>query len=101
MRDAFSLAATLTGLVSAAILATMASASAQAPTQAQRAAIKSQCRSDYMAHCSSITPGGAASLQCLQKNMASLAPGCRAAVSAVAARSEAQNETKKEHSTRR
>jgi hypothetical protein len=30
----------------------------QAPTDAQRAAIKSQCRSDYMAHCSSIPPGG-------------------------------------------
>jgi hypothetical protein len=31
---------------------------AQAPSEAQRAAIKSQCRSDYMAHCSSIPPGG-------------------------------------------
>ena len=70
---------------------------AQAPTQAQRAAIKSQCRSDYMAHCSSITPGGAASLQCLQKNMASLAPGCQAAVRAVTGPSETKSaETKSE-----
>src|SRR5882757_7190251 len=57
----------------------------QAPTDAQRAAIKSQCRSDYMAHCSSIPPGGEASLQCLQKNMSSLSSGCQSAVRAVEA----------------
>ena len=33
---------------------------AQAPTDAQRAAIRSECRSDYEAHCASIPPGGAA-----------------------------------------
>jgi hypothetical protein len=58
---------------------------AQAPTDAQRAAIKSQCRSDYMAHCSSVPPGGAASLQCLEKNMSSLSTGCADAVHAVQA----------------
>jgi hypothetical protein len=57
----------------------------QAPTDAQRSAIRSECRSDYEAHCASIAPGGAASLQCLQKNMSSLAPGCQAAVRAVEA----------------
>src|SRR6266567_1641913 len=45
----------------------------QGPTDAQRNAIRSECRSDYEAHCSSIPPGGEASLQCLQKNMSSLA----------------------------
>jgi len=60
-------------------------AMAQAPTDAQRAAIKSQCRSDYMAHCSSVPPGGAASLQCLEKNMSSLSGGCADAVRAVQA----------------
>lgn len=73
----------------AALLATAAlfaaAALAQAPTDAQRAAIKSQCRSDYMAHCSSIPPGGAASLQCLEKNMSSLSAGCADAVRAVQA----------------
>jgi len=64
---------------------TSTTAMAQAPTQAQRDAIKSQCRNDYIAHCSSVPPGGAASLQCLQKNMASLAPGCASAVQAVEA----------------
>ena len=78
-------AATLGALLATTIFATAAPASAQAPSQAQRDAIKSQCRSDYMAHCSSIPPGGEASLQCLQKNMSSLAPGCQSAVRAVEA----------------
>jgi hypothetical protein len=55
----------------------------QAPTDAQRAAIRSECRSDYEANCASVPPGGAASLQCLQKNMSSLSPGCQSAVRAV------------------
>ena len=69
----------------AAILATAAPAFAQAPSQAQRDAIKSECRSDYMAHCSSVPPGGEASLQCLQKNMSSLSSSCQSAVRAVEA----------------
>jgi hypothetical protein len=69
----------------AAIVATAAPAFAQAPSQAQRDAIKSQCRSDYIAHCSSVPPGGEASLQCLQKNMSSLSSSCQSAVRAVEA----------------
>jgi hypothetical protein len=56
---------------------------AQAPTDAQREAIRSACRSDYMAHCSSVPPGGLESLQCLQKNMPSLSGSCKSAVNAV------------------
>jgi hypothetical protein len=56
---------------------------AQAPTDAQREAIRSACRSDYMAHCSSVPPGGLESLQCLQKNMSSLSGSCKSAVNAV------------------
>jgi hypothetical protein len=78
-------AATLGAVMTAAIFADAAPALSQAPTQAQRDAIKSACRSDYMAHCSSIPPGGEASLQCLQKNISSLAPGCQSAVKAVEA----------------
>src|SRR5476651_1868295 len=55
----------------------------QAPTDAQRSAIRSECRSDYQAHCASVPPGGADSLQCLQKNMSSLSSGCQTAVRAV------------------
>src|ERR1700730_9239295 len=57
----------------------------QAPTDAQRSAIRSACRSDYEAHCASVPPGGAASLQCLQKNMSSLSSSCQTAVRAVEA----------------
>ncbi len=71
--------------VAAAIVMIAQPAFSQGPTDAQRAAIKSQCRSDYIAHCSSVTPGGAAALQCLQKNMASLSASCQSAVRAVEA----------------
>src|SRR5438552_4011264 len=72
-------------LSGAAIWATAAPAFAHAPSQAQRDAIKSQCRSDYIAHCSSVPPGGEASLQCLQKNMSGLSSNCQSAVRAVEA----------------
>src|SRR5689334_22762534 len=67
----------------AVFFASLAPAFAQAPTDAQRGAIRSACRSDYIAHCSSVPPGGAESLQCLQKNMSSLSGSCKAAVNAV------------------
>jgi hypothetical protein len=69
----------------AAMTFMIAPALSQGPTDAQRAAIKSQCRSDYMAHCASVPPGGAPALQCLQKNMASLSSSCQSAVRAVEA----------------
>jgi outer membrane biosynthesis protein TonB len=67
------------------LFAAATAAYSQAPTDAQRSAIRSQCRSDYEAHCASVPPGGKASLQCLQKNMSSLSSGCQAAVRAVEA----------------
>ncbi len=76
--------------VATALFAT--TALAQAPTDAQRTAIKSQCRSDYIAHCSSVPPGGAASLQCLEKNMSSLSASCADAVRAVQAPAEPKAE---------
>ncbi len=73
------------GAIAAGAIAVSASAFAQAPTDAQREAIRSACRSDYMAHCSSVPPGGLESLQCLQKNMSSLSGSCKSAVSAASA----------------
>jgi hypothetical protein len=73
------------GAMPAAAIVISASAFAQAPTDAQREAIRSACRSDYMAHCSSVPPGGLESLQCLQKNMSSLSGSCKSAVNAVEA----------------
>ncbi len=87
-------ATTLSALLAMLSLVAVAPAFSQAPTQAQRDAIKSKCRSDYIAHCSSIPPGGEASLQCLQKNMSSLAPGCQTAVRAVEAPAEPKADAK-------
>src|SRR6202521_411 len=75
----------LRALLVTAIFMVATPAFSQAPTDAQRDAIRSECRADYQAHCASIPPGGAASLQCLQKNMSSLSSGCQTAVRAVEA----------------
>ena len=101
--------ASLWASIAAVMLVVMPPAFSQAPTDAQRAAIRSECRSDYEAHCSSIPPGGMASLQCLQKNMSSLSPGCQGAVRAVEApaapkaeaepKAEPKTETKTETKT--
>jgi hypothetical protein len=56
---------------------------AAAPTPQQRSAIQQACRSDFMANCSGVQPGGAQALQCLQRNSASLSPACQGAVAAI------------------
>ena len=57
---------------------------AQKPSQAQINAMRQSCRSDYMAHCSSVPTGGAPALNCLKQNFANLSPGCQTAVKAIA-----------------
>jgi Cysteine rich repeat len=89
-------AAALWAIVAVTALATAFPAFAQAPTDAQRSAIRSACRSDYIAHCSSVPPGGMASLQCLQKNMSSLSSSCKAAVNAIEAPAEPKADAKPE-----
>jgi hypothetical protein len=69
-------AALLAGLVA---LAFTASAQAQL-SSAQQSALKSSCRSDFLSHCSGVTPGGRDALVCLQKNVAGLSPACQRAV---------------------
>jgi hypothetical protein len=103
MIDTLRRALALCPLLAAATLAMPMPAFSQGPTEAQRAAVKAQCRSDYIAHCSDVTPGGAAALQCLQKNMASLSASCQSAVRAVEAsvekaepKAEAKPESKPE-----
>ncbi|WP_244490466.1 hypothetical protein [Rhizobium sp. Root708] len=58
-------------------------AAAQAPTDEQRNAIRSACRSDFIAKCSGVQPGGIEALTCLQQHDATLAPACKKAVSAI------------------
>jgi hypothetical protein len=70
------------GFALAFVLA-LAAGSAQAqPSQAELSAIKSNCRSDYMAHCMSVRPGGKEALQCLQSHLDSLSGACKGAVAA-------------------
>src|SRR5512139_2238671 len=68
-------------------------ASAQ-PTAEQQSAIRANCRSDFMSKCSGVTPGGKDALMCLQKNVASLAPACKTAVSATIPATAPAAETK-------
>jgi hypothetical protein len=84
-RDAALCAVLRVAIVSAAIVAIATPSLAQGPSEAQKQAVRSACRSDYMAHCSSVQPGGEAALQCLAKNMSSLSAGCQSAVRAVEA----------------
>jgi hypothetical protein len=77
--------AALCTLLTAAVVVVATPSFAQGPSEAQKAAVKSACRNDYIAHCSSVPPGGEAALQCLAKNMSSLAPSCQSAVQAVEA----------------
>jgi hypothetical protein len=79
------------------VAVTMATnALAQGPSDAQRGAVKAQCRSDFMAHCSSVTPGGKEALECLAQHMSSLSSGCQEAVKAVEASVEPKTEPKAE-----
>jgi hypothetical protein len=66
--------------------AIMGQAGAQQPTKAQENALRSACRSDFMAHCSRVKPSGPAAMACLQRNAASLSARCRTAMSAIGGR---------------
>jgi hypothetical protein len=66
------------------IVLTLAPTEAQQPTQAQRDAIRAACRSDFMANCASVQPGGKEALDCLLRNEPKLSGPCRSAVNAIA-----------------
>ncbi|WP_425993215.1 cysteine rich repeat-containing protein [Afipia sp. DC4300-2b1] len=83
MTDTLKRVAALWSLSVMIVLATAMSAISQQPTDEQRNAIRSACRSDYEVNCASVPPGGAASLQCLQKNMSKLSGSCQQAVKAI------------------
>jgi hypothetical protein len=74
------------------LLVAAGSANAQ-PTAEQQSALRNNCRSDFMSNCSGVTPGGAEALQCLQRNVAKLSPGCQSAVNALSPRPAPQRAT--------
>ena len=56
-------------LVAGGLIAlTLAPTAAQQPTQSQRDAVRAACRSDFMANCASVQPGGKEALECLMRN---------------------------------
>jgi hypothetical protein len=66
----------------AASLGLAHAASAQRPSAEQIAAIRAACRSDYIAHCAGVPPGGAQALACLREHLASVSAACAQAVNA-------------------
>jgi hypothetical protein len=61
------------------------SAAAKKPTDAQIAAIRSACRSDYPKVCAGVPAGSAPALQCLDKNKSKVSSGCQQALNAAGA----------------
>jgi hypothetical protein len=84
--------AVVAACVTLQLLVAAGSSNAQ-PTAEQQSALRNNCRSDFMSHCSGVTPGGAQALQCLQRNVAKLSPGCQSAVSALSPRPSPQQTT--------
>jgi hypothetical protein len=70
-------------LLVAAAISAGSEALAQKPSQAQLNAMRQSCRSDYMAHCSTVPTGGAPALNCLKQNLSNLSPACQSAVKAI------------------
>lgn len=70
-------------LVAGALVVSAVAASAEMPSEAQKEALRSDCRSDFIAHCKGVSPGGIEAFDCLVKNEASLSESCQAAVKAV------------------
>lgn len=66
-----------------AALASFSAIAAEMPTEAQKEAIRSECRSDFIKNCAGVEPGGMPALQCLEQNMSSLSDACQAVVKPV------------------
>jgi hypothetical protein len=71
-------------IAAAFILCIAKDAGAQEPSQAQRDAIRASCRSDFIANCSGVQPGGKEALDCLKLNAARLSASCKTAINAIA-----------------
>jgi hypothetical protein len=67
----------------AVALSFLASPAGAKVPQAQKDAVRTNCRSDFIANCRGVTPGGVDALNCLRQHEATLAPACRKAVDAI------------------
>jgi Cysteine rich repeat len=77
----------------------MADPTAAQPSPGQIATLRQACRSDFIAHCSGVQPGGREALQCLERNAARLSTECGSAVSAVLPKAATRPETRPETPT--
>ena len=68
----------------ALLSASVVIAEAQTPSKAQQDALRSNCRSDFMRNCSSVTPGGREALECLMQNKTKVSAGCQGALNTIA-----------------
>lgn len=68
----------------AALVGFAQAASAQRPSEEQIAAIRQACRSDFIAHCVGVTPGGPQALACLREHLSDLSATCQQAINAAA-----------------
>lgn len=66
-----------------AALATLPAVAAEMPSEAQKEALRSDCRDDFIKLCKGVEAGGLPALECLEKNMDSLSEACQAAVAPV------------------
>jgi hypothetical protein len=66
-----------------AIVALTGPLAAQQPTATQQNTIRQNCWADFQTHCSGVPTGGAAAVNCLQQNAASVSVPCRQALSAI------------------
>jgi hypothetical protein len=62
---------------------------AQQPTNEQRNAVRAACRSDFIANCAGVEPGGKEALECLLRSHDNLSASCKTAIDAVAAKLQA------------
>src|ERR1700761_6015498 len=83
MRFQLGVAKAVTAVGGLLLLLAAGGAGAQQPSQDQISAIRQSCRSDFMANCSGVTPGGKDALECLKQNVEKLSGACKTAVSAI------------------
>jgi Cysteine rich repeat len=55
------------------------------PSPKQLSAVRSACRSDFIAHCSGVQPGGRDALLCLERNKAEISQSCQSALAPIVA----------------
>jgi len=82
MRKSDDLRAALFPVLAMLALAVLAGGAQAQPSPDQQSAIRASCRSDFMSKCSGVPRGGKEALDCLRKNVASLSPACKTAVTA-------------------